>query len=135
MPPRYNPLMKTPNLVPLTHSIVLALSLSALSGCVNGPLHAKGAVSRSDILGTSYYTTKRRIGNEVHTFKGEETAYPVRLPAGESVVRWTDTETGASYTTKMECISGWLMWLVSDEDCIDATSPEQHTAQLPGEPA
>jgi hypothetical protein len=127
--------MKPPKLVSLALYLLLLLSYGALSGCVNGPFHAKGAVSRSDILGTSYYTTNRRIGNEVHTFKGEETAYPVRLPAGESVVRWTDTVTGDSYTTRMECISGWLMWLVSDEDCIDATSPGQHTAQLPGQPA
>lgn len=127
--------MKTPSLVSLAQSLMWLLSSCALSGCVNGPLHAKGAVSRSDILGTSYYTTKRLIGNEVHTFKGEETAYPVRLPAGESVVHWTDTATGESYTTTMKCLSGWLMWLVSDEDCIDATTPEQHTRQLPGEPA
>ncbi|MEY4701559.1 MAG: hypothetical protein RL326_1746 [Pseudomonadota bacterium] len=115
--------------------IIVALSQSTLLGCVNGPLHAKGAVSRVDLLGTSYYETKRRIGDEVHTFKGEETAYPVRLPAGQSLVRWTDAWTGEVYTTKIECLSGWLMWLISDEDCIDITSPEQHTLQLPGEPA
>jgi len=119
----------------LAVSICVLVSQSALLGCVNGPLHAKGAVSRVDILGTSYYETKRRFGEEVHTFKGEETAYPVRLPAGQSVVRWTDAWTGEVYVTKIECLSGWLMWLISDEDCIDTTSPEHHTQQLPGEPA
>lgn len=127
--------MKALNPFRLAVCTAIVLSHSALLGCVNGPIHAKGAVSRVNILGTSYYETKRRIGDETHTFKGEEAGYPVRLPAGESVVRWTDMWTGATYTTTIRCLSGWLMWLVSDEDCIDTTSPEQHTAQLPGEPA
>jgi hypothetical protein len=113
-----------------TFVCILALMCGVLTGC--GPQSGM-MVSRSSFLGTYSYTAERRINGRVHLFQGTEETSLVRLPASESVVRWTDTSTGRSYTTKVRCLSGWLSWLAEGEDCIDMIQPEDHANQLPGD--
>lgn len=109
---------------------LLALTSSCVSGC--GPQSGL-EVKRNSFLGTYSYTAERRINGRVHLFKGTEETSVVRLPKSESVVRWTDTSTGRSYTTTVRCLSGWLSWVADGEDCIDVISAEDHARQLPGD--
>jgi hypothetical protein len=88
---------------------------------------------RSQLLGNYTYTAERRIRGRIHTFRGTENVSVPRIPVSESVVHWTDTTTGMTYITKVNCGSGWLLWLVNDEDCIDVISPYEHSRQLPGD--
>jgi hypothetical protein len=114
----------------VTVMILLAIASSFSVGC--GPQSGL-QVSRNSFLGTYSYTAERRINGRVHLFKGTEETSVVRLPASESVVRWTDTSTGRSYTTTVRCLSGWLSWVADGEDCIDVISAEDHARQLPGD--
>jgi hypothetical protein len=113
-----------------TFLCLVAIIGGVLAGC--GPQSGM-MVRRTSLLGTYSYTAERRINGRVHLFKGTEETSVVRLPASESVVRWTDTSTGRTYTTTVRCFSGWLTWVSDGEDCIDIISPEDHARQLPGD--
>lgn len=117
-------------LVRFTFLCIVALIGGVMAGC--GPQSGM-MVRRSNLLGTYSYTAERRINGHVHLFKGTEETSVIRLPASESVVRWTDTSTGRSYTTTVRCLSGWLSWFSDGEDCIDVISPYDHANQLPGD--
>lgn len=118
----------------VVRSVGLLAFLGLVSSCVSGCGPQSGlSVSRSSFLGTYSYTAERRINGRIHLFQGTEETSVVRLPASESVVRWTDTSTGRSYTTTVRCLSGWLSWLSDGEDCIDVISAEDHARQLPGD--
>lgn len=115
----------------LAATSLYVITLSSLVACA-GPQSGLGS-SRSHMFGTYSYTAERRIDGVVHTFHGtEEKSFP-RLPASQSVVHWTDLSTGAKYTTTVKCLSGWLSWLFSGEDCLDAISSMEHSIQLPGD--
>ena len=109
----------------------LASSSLIASACV-GPQAGLNS-TRSQFLGTYNYTSERRINGVVHYFEGSEVKPVVRLPASESVVNWVDTSTGARYQTTVQCLSGWLSWAISGEDCIDSIDLYDHVRQLPGD--
>jgi hypothetical protein len=120
--------------VPVFHRVAFVIFLGAVSSFFAGCGPQNGLeVKRNSFLGTYSYTAERRINGRVHLFKGTEETSVVRLPASESVVRWTDTSTGRSYTTTVRCLSGWLCWVADGEDCIDVISAEDHARQLPGD--
>lgn len=116
--------------IPQRLAVLVAAALLA-SACA-GP-QAGLISSRSQFLGTYNYTSERRINGVVHYFEGSEVKTVVRLPASESVVNWVDTSTGARYQTKIQCLSGWLSWAISGEDCIDNIDVYDHVRQLPGD--
>ena len=107
-------------------------SLALIASACVGPQSGLNS-TRTQFLGTYNYTSERRINGVVHYFEGSEVKPVVRLPASESVVNWVDTSTGARYQTKIQCLSGWLSWMISGEDCIDSIDLNDHVRQLPGD--
>jgi hypothetical protein len=131
---------------PRTPSLTIRASLSALTtalllaGCsINTNQFGTRQTKECGLWGTCAYTAERRINGRVRLFTGREQTPRAKAVSFGSVVRWTDTTTGATYLTRVPCVGGIIPSLFDDEtqlfgdQCLDQVSSDDHAGQLPGD--